>query len=290
MAGFSKHELQEIVLQSFKDEINALKPGNVSRYSEGHGMTYEDFIQSAELVTPILCDSSLEIGQRILNSVLITMQEVGCNTNLGMLLLFTPVIMAYESELISDTEILRKKISDIINNITIEQSKPVYLAIKTAAPGGLGHTDKFDVELQPECTLFTAMQHAEAHDFIAKQYVTGYAEILTTGVSSIKEFTSRWNSVEWATVGCYLTILSRHNDTHIERKFSTEVAAGIKQKAIKMANMFRKKTDPEDAKTALLDFDRELKNRFINPGTSADLTAASLLISSLMSQTELRSH
>ena len=44
--------IQELVLQSFLIEVNAFKPGNVSRYSEGHDMEHHDFVKSAEVCTP----------------------------------------------------------------------------------------------------------------------------------------------------------------------------------------------------------------------------------------------
>ena len=275
-------DLQQLVLQTFQDEVNALKPGNVSRYSDGHGMTTADFYRSAELVTPILCDASLDFGQRILRSVETTMEQIGCNTNLGMLLLFTPVIMVIEKNGKHDAGQLAISIDNLVTNIPVAQSQDVYKAIKLAAPGGLGHTDKFDVELLPECNLYIAMQHAQQRDFIAKQYVTGFKEIINIGADVIKQFTRRWNSVEWAVVACYLTFLGKFEDTHIERKYSRQVASGIKQQASQLARLFKNKNNPEDAKTALLDFDTELKKKFINPGTSADLTAASLLIYKLM--------
>ena len=271
-------KLQDVVLQSFLTEVNALKPGNVSRYTAGHGMTVDDFVTSATLVTPILCQSDLTLGERILRSVKITMREVGCNTNLGMLLLFAPVIMAAENAKSCNYQELQIKLQALLENISQDDSTLVFQAIRIANPGGLGQSAKFDVHLEPECGLLAAMSEAENRDFIAKQYVTDFADVFLTGYECIKEFTRRWNSVEWATVACYLTFLAGFADTHIQRKHGPEVAEQTKFKAIPLAEQFKKKDDPEDALNALLDFDKELKNSNINPGTTADLTAASLLV------------
>ena len=83
-------------MASFIGEIEAFKPGNVSSYADGHNMTAEDFLISAEVSAPLLCEKNLGLGARILNCVKATKKSVSCNTNLGMLLLFAPIIMAAE--------------------------------------------------------------------------------------------------------------------------------------------------------------------------------------------------
>jgi triphosphoribosyl-dephospho-CoA synthase len=88
--------LQEAVLASLIGEVDALKPGNVHRFAGGHGMRYEDFITSAEVVAPLLCEPGASVGRRVLSAVVATRQAVGTNTNLGMLLLYAPILAAAE--------------------------------------------------------------------------------------------------------------------------------------------------------------------------------------------------
>ena len=282
-AAMYKKNLDEIVLSSFLTEVNALKPGNVSRYADGHGMTINDFVLSAELVSPILCDQNLSLGERILQSIKITGENAGCNTNLGMILLFAPIIMAAEKTGFRSDIALQNNLKTLLETVTKIDSRLIFQAIREANPGGLGQSDKFDVNLLPDCSLQEAMAAAQQRDFIAKQYVTGFSDIFTTGLDCIKEFTSRWNRVEWATVACYLTFLADFADSHIVRKFGEQVAEQTRIKAIAVATKFKQHTNPDNAVTALLEFDRELKNLNINPGTSADLAAASLLIYELSS-------
>ena len=270
--------LEPLVLRSFITEVNALKPGNVSRYAGGHGMTSEDFIRSAQLVTPVLCNYGLTLGERIQQSVRITKTEVGCNTNLGMLLLFVPIIISAQAIQPFNFAALQNTVSDVVDSIKANESALVFQAIVEADPGGLGQSDKYDVNLKPGCTLSAAMAVAQNRDIIAKQYVTGFADVFLTGYPCIKEFTRRWNSVEWATVGCYLTFLGTFIDTHIARKYGLEVAAQIKTRAAKIAEQFNNNENPGNTKHVLLEFDKELKDSNINPGTTADLTAASLLV------------
>jgi triphosphoribosyl-dephospho-CoA synthase len=67
-------------------------------------------------------------------------------------------------------------------------------------------------------------------------------------------------------------------DSHIRRKFGDNIAEEVQQKAVSVYEQFKKNNNPAKWKSRLLEFDRELKDSGINPGTSADLTAVSLLI------------
>ena len=277
-------DLRRIVLESFLTEVNALKPGNVSRHAAGHGMSADDFILSAELVTPILCNSQLSLGERILQGVRSTKQKAGCNTNLGMLLLFAPIIMAAEAGVEQNIAALQGRLRVVLESADQANAALIFQAISEASPGGLGQSDKYDVNFSPDCGLLTAMAAAEKRDLIAKQYVTGFSDIFTTGFGCMQEFSRRWKSVEWATVACYLTFLSGFADSHIVRKFGHETAEGTRIKAIEIAGQFKKNKNPGNAESVLLEFDRELKDININPGTSADLTTASVLVYGLIEQ------
>jgi len=76
-----------------------------------------------------------------------------------------------------------------------------------------------------------------------------------------------------------LNYLSVMPDSHFERKFGPEIAKQIKIKSGVIAKAFNK--DPEKSIGLLQDFDKQLKIKNYNPGTSADLTAASLLVYNL---------
>lgn len=274
--------LQDLVFDSFINEINALKPGNVSRYSDGHGMVYADFYRSAELVSPILCDQQLSMGERLFQAVDLTMTQVGCNTNLGMLLLFLPIIRVYEQH--TAPESWSSRLIETIAAVQEEESSLFFAGISLANPGGLGSVEKYDVTKKPSVKLLTAMQAAQEQDMIAAQYGNGYSQVLDFGVSRLDDFAQRWNSVEWAVVGCYLSYMAELNDSHIGRKFGLVTAEEIRRKAVPILAEFDNYNNPELAIDLLLEFDKELKTAHINPGTSADLTAATLLLYQLSSK------
>ncbi len=272
--------IRKAVLASFKGEVEAFKPGNVSIYANGHDMSVADFLTSAENVTPLLCNAGNGLGQRIMNSVKATRDAVGCNTNLGMLLLFAPVVLAAEQST-AEPGSLRDELSQQLGSLTTEDAKLVFAAIALASPGGLGHEEQHDVRQVPACTLLEAMQLASSRDNVALQYVNDFEQVFTTGVATIKSFVKRWNSVEWATVACYLAFLSAFTDSHLERKFGHEIASQVRKKGEEIHNKFIYSSDPSATMKLLQAFDEELKRQNYNPGTSADLTAASLLVYNL---------
>ncbi len=269
--------IKKAVLASFYSEVSALKHGNVSGYADGHDMTVVDFIRSADLVTPLLCNAHASIGERILDSVQMTYDVIGCNTNLGMLLLFAPLIKAAERYQ-QRGKSLRDWLLVELAAMQRRDAECVFAAIHLANPGGLGKRDAHDVSSPPDCGLLEAMGYVSQQDRIAYQYTSGFEDIFTTGLTCIKDSIRRWNNVEWAAVACYLTLIADFPDSHIQRKFGPEVAEKIRIRTGLITQRFKESKQPEDNIKQLLDFDKELKDTNINPGTCADLTAASLLV------------
>ena len=79
----------------------------------------------------------------------------------------------------------------------------------------------------------------------------------------------------------YLAFLGSHPDSLIERKFGGAVARQVLEEARKIVLLAEEASRPESVEAALMDFDRSLKARGLNPGTSADLTVATLFADAL---------
>src|SRR5580704_6349784 len=77
-------------------DVETPKPGNVSVQSAGHGMRAAQFITSAEAAADALLTRGAPVGLRVLDAVTRTRDAVGCNTNLGILLLVAPLAAALE--------------------------------------------------------------------------------------------------------------------------------------------------------------------------------------------------
>ena len=74
----------------------------------------------------------------------------------------------------------------------------------------------------------------------------------------------------------YLAFLAGFPDSHIARKNGPEAAASVQIEALEARKRFMNAANPAETLQDLLRFDRRLKARGLNPGTSADLTVASV--------------
>jgi triphosphoribosyl-dephospho-CoA synthase len=125
------------------------------------------------------------------------------------------------------------------------------------------------------------MQLAADRDRVAHQYASGYEDIFAVGLSRLRDALARgWNE-EWGAVACYLRFLATIADSHVVRKFGKATAAALQQRALRVETRFKACDNPESAVPMLLNVDEELKREGINPGTSADLTVATLAASRL---------
>ena len=266
--------LAALVLASCRLDVEALKPGNVSVYSEGHGMTAADFLRSAELIAPVITTPGFSVGERIWRSIEITKARIGCNTNLGIILLCAPLVHAM---FLPRAGGLRKRLTAVLKALDKGDARLVFQAIRRAGPAGLGHSAQYDVNSEPTVTLREAMAAAQGWDRIAYQYAHDFEDIFVLGVARLEEYMERINDLEWATVACYLSFLARFPDSHIQRKFGKEHAEAIRREAKRVEKRFKACDNLSDTIPLLLQFDKDLKRVGVNPGTSADLTVASLL-------------
>lgn len=249
-------------------ELQALKPGNVHVFADGHGMVVEDFVKSARAASAAIAAPGLTVGQRILGAVEATWAAVGCNTNLGIVLLAAPLIQAVQQQV---------PVQSILDSLTIEDAEHTFRAILMASPAGLGSSPKHDVREKPSVTLLQAMREAAARDFISYQYANGFADICEFGLSRYRESMARWNSETWAATAVYLGWLVRRPDTHVARKHGEARAEALRVEATVHERMLMAETNPKSCMDELLRWDARLKSDGINPGTSADLTVATLL-------------
>jgi len=266
------------VAQAFHDaclaELEALKPGNVHRYADGHRMSVADFEKSARAAAPVMGKANLSVGKRILKAVEATRKAVGQNTNLGIILLAAPIATGALDRKDGD---LKARVLDVLAALTVEDARDAYRAIRTAAPGGLGEAPAHDVAKTPHVTLLEAMRGGEARDRIAFNYANGFTDIFGLGLSWLRQARGRWGSSPFAVTRVYLGFIAHIPDTLIERKFGADIAASVLEEARPIEAGLLECSLPDDMAAPLMAFDAALKERELNPGTSADLTVATLL-------------
>ena len=259
-------------------EIKSLKPGNVHKYSEGHGMNLKDFLKSSLIISKCLTKNNLDLGKKILISVNEIQNKIKKNTNLGIILMLSPIATIVQEEGVISKEELLKKIKSLIKKQNIKNSIPIFKAISLTSPGGLGFSKKYDVNEPPNTNLYKAMEFAKKKDLIARQYCNGFEDIYKIGIPAYKKFYNKWGKVNWALTGVYLTFLKKFNDSHIVRNKGNKIATSIKKEAKKYYFFLKRNKNLTKIKKKLLIFDKKLKSKKINPGTTADLTVATLLL------------
>ena len=255
-------------------ELEALKPGNVHIFADGHGMTVQDFIASADAVSEVIAQPDLSLGERILQSVQATQKTVGINTNLGMILLCAPIIQA---KLNTTSAGLQANIHAVLGSTNIKDAEACFAAIRLANPAGLGESAQHDVNQAADCTLLQAMQQSANQDSIARQYNNNFADVFD-GLACYQKALAKWQRPAWAASALYLHFLSNFLDSHIVRKQGETIAKLVQNEAIEHAAEFNKAFNPKNYQSALMTFDAALKKRGLNPGTSADLTVATLFL------------
>lgn len=265
--------IAQAYLDACRVELQSLKPGNVHALAEGHRMTVADFERSAEASAPAMAAPALRVGARILEAIRRTHDAVGCNTNLGVVLLCAPLAAA---AMTAAGKGLREAIGDVLADLDQTDAEHAFAAIRLAAPAGLGESTEHDVRQPATATLLAAMTAASERDRIARQYATRFHDVFELGLPRLAMGLARWSDIRWATTSAYLGFLSSFPDSHVVRKYGMARAEEIRHAAWQLDAEFLSQGSPATMTAELLTFDTALKGQGVNPGTSADLTVASL--------------
>jgi triphosphoribosyl-dephospho-CoA synthase len=276
---------REAFLRACALDVAVRKPGNVSLDSPGHGMEAAAFTASAEVAADVLCRPGSGVGERIEGAVAATRAAVRCNTNLGIVLLCAPIARAAEEP----SQPLRNALEDVLAGLTLADAAAAYRAIALAQPGGLGHAPSQDVRDAPSVDLRAAMALAADRDRVARQYRDGFAECFDLALPALPPGFSlpslqpraRPDAATVAAVqALYLVLLSSRSDSHIVRKHGEAVAQNVMRAAQEWRERQRAGAALDDD-PGFAAWDLALKASGLNPGTTADLTVATLMIAGL---------
>jgi triphosphoribosyl-dephospho-CoA synthase len=251
-------------------EVSAAKPGNVNPAHDFTDMTYADMVRSGLVLGPVFARGRARtrgVGQLIADGVQATARVTRANTNLGIVLLFAPLVRAAATRR-ADEE-LRAATERTLAQLDSDDAAAAFAAITRAGPGGLGEASEHDVRAPARVSLREAMAAAAHRDSIASEYSTGYAIVFDTGLRLLADALRDGGGTLDAIVSLHLGLLASHPDTLIARKEGTAAARAVSLGAREVL----------DGARSLEDFDASLRgaDHRLNPGTSADLVAATLL-------------
>ncbi len=272
----TRQQLIDLYEQACEVELQAFKPGNVSVYNDGHEMTVDDFRISYNVSSFPITNPDYSLGEKIYYAVKATHEAVGCNTNLGIILLCAPLLQVATD--LTSGQSLRDALKLLLDNSRCKDADWVFKAITLASPGGLGNSDTEDVKQQATVTLIEAMKIAAHKDRIAYQFSSCYKDIFEFTFFVYNSSFAKFGDRNWAALSVFSALLSRYPDSHIERKYGTQYSDWVAEQMTKVHNALTTADNPELLIPMLHSIDQAFKGKAINPGTTADMTVATVLV------------
>ncbi|KON29769.1 hypothetical protein AC482_05625 [miscellaneous Crenarchaeota group-15 archaeon DG-45] len=287
-------------------EVSAYpKPGNVHRLRDVPETRYEHFLAGGVAMGPAMRDLALGgydardapkgwagigMGGRILKAVEDTLDwQDGGNVNLGIILLFAPLAAAAGRSLqggrVRAGE-LREALREATRSTAPADAVAVFEAIRLAVPGRvLGRVEELDVmddsalkQIRAEgLTILDVFRRCAHRDAICREWVSGFETTFAVGHPRLREAVGSMD-VNAAVVDTFLRLLSGQPDSLIARKSGLEKAREVSERAGRILS----EGGPTSKRGAelLWALDRELHEAggLLNPGTTADLTAAAIFV------------
>ena len=273
------------------------KPGNVHRTRNYDDMVFQDFVISAVVIGDTMEEvakqskeiddlSKAELGKYILQAVNETNKWIRTNTNLGIMMMCIPIAAAAA---ISDSfDEIQDNVGRLMDATTVDDAVNLYDAINVADAGGMGYQEEFDVKSEKakdelranNQTMFDVLEISAGWDRLADELTNKMPVCFEIGYPT---FSHAWQSyddvdvINKASVLTFMTILSQIPDTLISRKYGNEMAESVSKKAEELLAF----KEDDSFVEKLLEFDDYLYGNKLNPGTTADLTAASIFLSYL---------
>jgi triphosphoribosyl-dephospho-CoA synthase len=293
-------------------EVSTYKPGNVNFAVGFEGTRVEHFLASAIAASPFfevaaykgisVADGKLDlnkvgVGQLIRDCVAdINTWQKGGNTLLGTIMLFIPMaVAAGMSEFRDDNECveidiqqLKKNIKHVTEETTAQDALYVYESIAIAKPSGLNNAPDLDVHneksrerlLKENVSLYQVFKIAASYDDVCSEFVNNYPITFDLAFPYLKEqlLTKKMTT---AIVNTFLKILSEKPDTFIARKVGVENAKKISLDAKTILEKGGVDSEKGAELTMLLDKKLRESGNAYNPGTTADITAATIALCTL---------
>lgn len=289
-------------------EVSANKPGNVNFVVGFEGTRVEHFLASAvaaapsfeqaarrgiEIMNEKLAINEVGIGQLIKDCVAdIAAWQTGGNTLLGTVMLFIPIAMAAGMTSIGnnvfDLTTLRRNIKLAVESTTAEDAVHVYEAIDIAKPSGLNGAPDLDVKaadsktrlIKEDVSLFEVFKIAASYDDICFEWINNYPITFDIAYPYLMD-QLKTEALNTAIIHTFLKVLAERPDTFISRKIGKAKAQEVSKEAARVLELGGVRT--MQGKESIIEFDKKLRDsgNDYNPGTTADITAATLALCTL---------
>jgi len=257
------------------------KPGNVDRCHDFIDLTFQQFLVSAVSAYPVFRKAAAgegRIGQLLLEAVRSwRFWNIPGNTHFGSLVLMIPLCVA-AGRCAENMDRLEEELTEVLKETNVDDALDFYAAFGLAK-ARVANVPLFSLKdpswhekLQSHGKiLLDLMNFSRDHDQIAREWSSGYKRSFQIADRLAEKVKSR--GLGEGVVRTYLEALSEEPDSLVLAKFGAELAKEVSLRA-KLA------LEDETLESARK-LDRELLDEDVNPGSTADLIAASLLISLL---------
>lgn len=266
-------------------EVSAYpKPGNVSRMRDFEDTHYEHFLASSVAVYPVLREAAASdngVGRLIRRGVAESMKwQTGGNTHFGALLLLIPLAMAAGACENHNTEEIKRKAKEIMQNTSVNDAVELYRTFPEAKVRVSTDVPELDVMNEASVTeikekkmpLYEILTISASYDLISRELVCGFDT--TFSYATVLANFAREMRINDAITHTYLRLLSDEEDTFVKMKFGAEKSEYVQERAKGIVKRGYEIKEIED-------FDGELIAQGINPGSAADIIAAALFIAIL---------
>ena len=290
-------------------EVSADKPGNVNLVVDFEGTRVEHFLASSVAAGPSFYEAAhrgIEIAQKKRTLAAARLGELikwgikdieewqrGGNTLLGTIMLFAPLAVAagmtpIDEKLNMDYAVLRKNMDAVIKASTAQDSVAVYEAIDIAKPSGLNGAPDLSVKdkksknrlIEENVTLHQVFKIAAGYDDICSEWIKNFPITFDLAYPYLQN-ELKHKDLNSSIVNTFLKVLATNPDTFISRKVGLEKAQEVSNDAKEILRLGG--SESAKGKTALIAFDNKLRKagNDYNPGTTADITAAALALTTL---------
>ena len=269
----SRTTAQNAQLALLLEVSSSPKPGNVDRHHDYPDLRFEHFLAGAVGALPGLERAAAggRVGLAFERAIAGMAGQEGGNTQFGALLMVTPLVRAAaEGDLSPDG------VAAIVGATTVQDACEFYVAFEHVdvavddPPNGLEPLDvRYGADAIPELrtrdlTLADVMELSAPVDGVAEEWTEGFPRTF----QAADRLADLDGPVPDRAAQVYLELLADRPDTFVETRADEATAKEVADRA---QAALEGEEDPADLADEFVDRD-------LNPGTTADLTAAALFV------------
>ncbi|MFC3477015.1 triphosphoribosyl-dephospho-CoA synthase [Halobacterium litoreum] len=253
----------------------APKPGNVDRERDLADLRFEQFLAGAVGARAGLeraADPEEPLGDAFETAVAGMADAAGTNTQFGCLLLLAPLVRTAATG-----DLTRERATGVVESTTVADAAAFYRAFDHAdvavqePPEGAAELDvRRGANAVPALrdrglTLADVLELSADRDANAGEWTRGFPRVFRTAA----QIEASDGPLVDRAADAFLHLLAEAPDTLVATNHGEAVAREVRERALELQSADR------DAVRAFAD---ELVERGVNPGTTADLTAAALFV------------